>query len=151
MMKGVIDTFNEGSGSSMVDNQKVLDISTDRNHVRGSTFMRNARKEENTLLPPFKHHSVKIQDKNTKNFKFSADDFPETDSNHSEDMKTFNGEDEEKERFQKKLTFYENMKSVSTNGVLVNPFKDFEGIDEDNTIINKLQTLYSITKTQSLK
>ena len=153
LMRGVVDTVNELSMSAAGHEMQRYDIAgIERSQKSRSTFMRQARKEETAvLLSPYKQSSSKLQDINNKaNVYFNDDDDSVHSSSRSEDLGTFNSEENEKENFNRRIAFIGKVKNLMNNGLLANPFKDFDKIDEDISLKTKVHSLYLNPNEQTL-
>ena len=142
LMRGNIDTVNEvTSMSARIEHQKTQDVpGFERTQASRSTFMRQAKREESALLSPFKQNSSRLQDLVNKN-KLNEDGYSMQSSSHSEDLGTFNSEENEVEIFSKRLAFAGKVKSLMNPGLITNPFQDFDMIDECSSLENQMNGL----------
>jgi len=149
-MRGIVDTVNEFSMSAGHEMQRYEIPGVERSQISRSTFMRHAKKEETAvLLSPYKQSSSRLQDLNTKaNVYFNDEDSHS--SSHSEDLGTFNSEENEKENFNRRIAFMGKVKNLMNNGLMANPFKDFDKIDEETSLKTKVHSLYLNPNEQTL-
>ena len=150
-MRGVVDTVNELSMSAGHEMQRYEIGGIERTQISRSTFMRQAKKEETAvLLSPYKQSSSKLQDINNKANVYFNDDDSVHSSSHSEDLGTFNSEENEKENFNRRIAFMGKVKNLMNNGLMANPFKDFDKIDEELSLKTKVHSLFLNPNEQTL-
>lgn len=130
LMKGMVETINEMSAT--IDVQKTCDLpGIERTQISRSTFMRHVKREESTLLSPFKQNSSKLQDLANRN-KIQNDDYSIQSSSHSEDLGTFNSEENEDDVIYRQLLFIQKMQKITNDGTITNPFTDFVRIEHSS-------------------
>jgi len=149
LMRGVVDTVNELSMSAGNEMQRYEIPGVERSQISRSTFMRQAKKEETAiLLSPYKQPSSRLQGLGKKGYFDDGDSVHS--SSHSEDLGTFNSEENEKENFNRRIAFMGKVKNLMNNGLMANPFKDFDKIDEDISIKTKVHSLFLNPNEQTL-
>lgn len=141
LMKGMIETINEASMSATIDVQKTCDLpGIERTQISRSTFMRQAKREESALLSPFKQNSSRLQDLANRN-KIQNDDYSIQSSSHSEDLGTFNSEENEDDVIYRQLLFFQKVQKIMNDGVLINPFTEFERMENSSQFVGTSEEL----------
>ena len=151
IVRGMIDTVNDVSLSGGADAFKTYELpGIERTQVIRTTYMRVAKREESLMLTPFKQSSSRLQELVQRKSKFASDESSNQSSSHSEELGTFNSEEDENEAFQRRKCFLSKISSVMNNGMMVNPFTDFEKIDENNSLQNTMKSMNSIANKLNL-